>query len=293
LTKASGGAIFRLASFRRFSNHCFSMASKIPREAMEALREQREGARPTEHYVIKESKPIADTASEEELKKIAGDRGLDYSDVTGKEMFDQRAAVMAEADADGGLWFFFIDAVEDDRADPPRCYLFGKVRTSLQNSEFSSCCLVVEQLERCVHFLLNVPDDDEDAAREKAAEAEAELEDICRERCPGFRKLRAKLKWKNYAFEKANLPQVCQVRASPTSSGRRGPYWKDSYSPVESWGHLGCDSSRVHSKNPLLASRSARWSCASCQSLFAPLRPMISVENFRRWACRLQRLHCA
>jgi DNA polymerase alpha subunit A len=101
---------------------------------------------------------------------------------------------------DGSLWFFFVDAFEDDRASPPRVYLFGKV---LVGNEYQSCCLVVESLERCVHLLLNVDDLDDEAAVQKAAvEAEAEADKIC----PGMRKLRVALKWRNYAFEKA-LPQ--------------------------------------------------------------------------------------
>ncbi|CAK0889310.1 unnamed protein product [Prorocentrum cordatum] len=32
------------------------------------------------------------------------------------------------AEPDGGVWFYLIDAFEDDRASPPRVYLFGKAR---------------------------------------------------------------------------------------------------------------------------------------------------------------------
>lgn len=44
-----------------------------------------------------------------------------------------------------GLWFSFIDAVEDDRSSPPRVYLFGKVLSA--SKEFVSCCLVAAQKE--------------------------------------------------------------------------------------------------------------------------------------------------
>jgi len=106
---------------------------------------------------------------------------------------------------DGGLWFFFIDAFEDERSSQPRVYLFGKVRSG--PNSFQSCCLVVEQIERAVHLLLNVADpDDEAAVAAAASEAEAEFDELCREHCPGLKKLRAKLKNRNYAFEKA-VPQ--------------------------------------------------------------------------------------
>mmetsp|Transcript_74540 Transcript_74540/g.129261 ORF Transcript_74540/g.129261 Transcript_74540/m.129261 type:complete len:1481 (+) Transcript_74540:72-4514(+) len=105
---------------------------------------------------------------------------------------------------DGALWFFFIDAFEEDRATPPKVYLFGKV---LVGQAYQSCCLVVERLERCVHLLLNVSDPDDEAAAEEAAKAaEIEFDQLCRTACPSVKKLRAKLKYRNYAFEKS-LPQ--------------------------------------------------------------------------------------
>jgi len=61
----------------------------------------------------------------------------------------------------------------------------------------------VENLERCVHLLLNVDDlENHEAVQKTAAEAGAEADKMC----PGMRKLRVALKWRNYAFEKA-LPQ--------------------------------------------------------------------------------------
>lgn len=111
---------------------------------------------------------------------------------------DTRTHAQMLLEEDGGLWFFFVDAFEDDRASPPRLYLFGKVRTTGQSYE--SCCLVVERVERSVHLLLDVDDiDDEVAVQAKAHEAEVEFV----KKCPGVKKLRAKLKYRNYAFEKA------------------------------------------------------------------------------------------
>lgn len=108
---------------------------------------------------------------------------------------------------DGGMWFFFVDAFEDDRANPPRLYLFGKARTAGQNGhagQYESCCLVVEKMERCVHLLLNVEDPDDQAhVQEVARKAEVEFEQMCRQHCPGVKILRSKLKMRNYAFEKA------------------------------------------------------------------------------------------
>lgn len=100
---------------------------------------------------------------------------------------------------DGALWFYLTDAFEDDRASPPKIYLFGKV---LVGHQYQSCCLVVESIERAFHLLLNMADpdpDDEAAAKEAALQAEVELHQLC----PGLRKLRTKLKWRNYAFEKS------------------------------------------------------------------------------------------
>lgn len=108
---------------------------------------------------------------------------------------------------DGGLWFYFMDAFEDDRASPPRVFLFGKIRAVNNESKsivHQSCCFVVEDLERCVHLLLNVPDDE--VAQDVAQSAEDEFKRVCAHRCPKVRFLKSQLKWRNYAFEK-NLPQ--------------------------------------------------------------------------------------
>ena len=114
----------------------------------------------------------------------------------------------AQLDEQGGLWFFFVDAFEDDRSSPPRVYLFGKVQSV--NGRFCSCCLVVEKLERCVHLLLKVDQSDieqnSEAVKMAAAAADREFDAMCQKQCPNARKLRSKLKWRNYAFEKA-LPQ--------------------------------------------------------------------------------------
>eukprot|EP00438_Fugacium_kawagutii_P035595 Skav224935 [mRNA] locus=scaffold2105:151791:152717:- [translate_table: standard] len=113
------------------------------------------------------------------------------------------AQQQALRDQHGGLWFFFIDAFEDDRSSPPRVYLFGKVQSV--SGGFCSCCLVVENLERCIHLLLKVDpeaqDENEEAARAAAA-ANQEFDSLCQKQCPNVKKLRTKLKWRNYAFEK-------------------------------------------------------------------------------------------
>eukprot|EP00435_Cladocopium_sp_Y103_P021905 s2320_g5.t1 len=111
-------------------------------------------------------------------------------------------AQQVSLDEHGGLWFFFIDAFEDDRSSPPRVYLFGKVQTV--TGGFCSCCLVVENLERCIHLLLKVDPEAATEEVEKAAvAAEKEFDSICQRQCPNIRKLRSKLKWRNYAFEKS------------------------------------------------------------------------------------------
>lgn len=140
---------------------------------------------------------------------------------------------------DGALWFFFMDAVEEDRASPPRVYLFGKVRTvdpRTRAADFQSCCLVVEQLERCFHLLLNVPDQDcsDEQASQVAQQAHTEFVEICRKQHPGVRVLRSKLKRRNYAFEKplqfepGELPflkVVCDGAGSHVSSEMTGEHF--------------------------------------------------------------------
>lgn len=105
-----------------------------------------------------------------------------------------------QVEPDGSCWFFFTDAFEDDRSSPPRLYLFGKVRAEHGHQ---SCCLVVESVERAVHLLLSGVQDMDDAehVQQQAAEAEAEFDSLSQGQ--GVKKLRAKLKWRNYAFEKA------------------------------------------------------------------------------------------
>eukprot|EP00930_Biecheleria_cincta_P055257 TRINITY_DN41594_c0_g1_i1.p1 TRINITY_DN41594_c0_g1~~TRINITY_DN41594_c0_g1_i1.p1 ORF type:complete len:1464 (+),score=323.89 TRINITY_DN41594_c0_g1_i1:78-4469(+) len=147
-------------------------------------------------------------------------------------------------DEDGGLWFFFVDAFEDDRSSPPRVYLFGKVRmtSSAPGSahDFQSCCLVVEKMERCFHLLLNGCDDPDDVetAQNIAQNAEAEFDELCRKNCPGVRKIRAKLKWRNYAFEKqlpsatGNLPflkVLCDPAGTTPLLGLRGHSFSHSF----------------------------------------------------------------
>eukprot|EP00448_Togula_jolla_P023098 CAMPEP_0170591232 /NCGR_PEP_ID=MMETSP0224-20130122/12293_1 /TAXON_ID=285029 /ORGANISM="Togula jolla, Strain CCCM 725" /LENGTH=1396 /DNA_ID=CAMNT_0010915081 /DNA_START=104 /DNA_END=4294 /DNA_ORIENTATION=- len=140
----------------------------------------------------------------EQLREWLGDGSFDgvkqeTEGVSGvKDLFKP---ILAES---GALWFFFMDAFEDERAG--RVYLFGKAQASAEASpdrtDYRSCCLVVENVERCLHLLLNADPDDEAAVARVAKEAEAELA----ERVPSLQKVRAKLKMRNYAFEKA-LPQ--------------------------------------------------------------------------------------
>eukprot|EP00929_Paragymnodinium_shiwhaense_P040594 TRINITY_DN21176_c0_g1_i2.p1 TRINITY_DN21176_c0_g1~~TRINITY_DN21176_c0_g1_i2.p1 ORF type:complete len:1507 (+),score=333.68 TRINITY_DN21176_c0_g1_i2:75-4595(+) len=111
-----------------------------------------------------------------------------------------------KAELCGGIWFYFIDAVEDERTN--RVHLFGKVKASLQagNGQFAyqSCCFVVEQMERCVYLLLNVTDPtDQEALQVAAQQAEGEFDEVCRKQFPGIVKQRAKLKFRNYAWEKS------------------------------------------------------------------------------------------
>ena len=131
--------------------------------------------------------------------------------LTSEELIEN-AQSEVKLDEHGALWFYFIDAFEDDRSNPPRVYLFGKVQ-SVQSGRFSSCCLVVEKLERCLHLLLKVEtaDIDNEELKDKIASAaataaEKEFDAICQKQYPNVKKLRSKLKWRNYAFEK-DLPQ--------------------------------------------------------------------------------------
>ena len=140
----------------------------------------------------------------------------------------------AMRDAEGGLWFYFIDAYEDDKASPPRVYLFGKVQVSA--TQFRSCCLVVEKLERCFHLLLKVEDPlDAEAAKVVAQAAAGELEKLCPN---GLKALRCKLKWRNYAFEKpldqglGNLPflkVVCDAGGAMPPVGLAGDNFTHSF----------------------------------------------------------------
>mmetsp|Transcript_65218 Transcript_65218/g.155759 ORF Transcript_65218/g.155759 Transcript_65218/m.155759 type:complete len:1267 (+) Transcript_65218:54-3854(+) len=137
-----------------------------------------------------------------------------------------------QREQDGSLWFYFIDAFEEERASPPRIHLFGKVRAG---KDYASCCVVVEKVERCVHLMLNVGEDqldDDDHAQEVARQAEAEFDSICQAQCPGVKKLRAKFKKRNYAFEKP-LPQgcvpflkvICDSAGDPVPAGLTGTHF--------------------------------------------------------------------
>jgi len=141
-----------------------------------------------------------------------------------------------QREEDGSLFFFFVDAFEDDRANPPRVYLFGKVRAG---QGYQSCCLVVENIERSLNLLLNVPDlEDESAILEATMNAEAEFDAICREHCPGIKKLRTKLKWRNYAFEKPVaqgagylpfLKVLCDTSSQMPPPGLSGNHFSDMF----------------------------------------------------------------
>lgn len=157
----------------------------------------------------------SDTGVKEELGTDQQPAGSEPVVPTGKRLQPKLAD-------DGALWFYFIDAFEDERSSPPRVYLFGKVMVEHQ---YQSCCLVVESLERCFHLLLTAEDpDDEEGVKEMAVQAEVELHQLC----PGLKKLRSKLKWRNYAFEKAvegNLPflkVVCDAAGPSVKAGLSG-----------------------------------------------------------------------
>mmetsp|Transcript_38866 Transcript_38866/g.89951 ORF Transcript_38866/g.89951 Transcript_38866/m.89951 type:complete len:1385 (-) Transcript_38866:145-4299(-) len=142
-------------------------------------------------------------------------------------------------DDEGGLWFFFVDAFEDDRSSPPRVYLFGKAPVkSTDGVDYRSCCLVVEKLERCFHLLLKGDDMDHDSAAAVAAAATEELSKIAKDKCPSMKVLRSKLKWRNYAFEKSisqglgNLPflkVVCDASGAVPPVGISGDHFTHSF----------------------------------------------------------------
>ena len=140
------------------------------------------------------------------------------------------------------MWFFLVDAFEDDRVSPPRVYLFGKVHVKsgrTEHTEYRSCCLVVEKLERCFHLLLKVEDPmDVEAAKSAAHAASEELQKLCADKIPNMKVLRCKLKWRNYAFEKplaqglGNLPflkVVCDAAGSMPPVGLAGDTFTHSF----------------------------------------------------------------
>ncbi|CAE7291152.1 POLA [Symbiodinium sp. CCMP2456] len=158
---------------------------------------------------------------------------------TPSDLLDQGPCEV-ERDPEGGLWFFLIDAVEDDRASPPRVYLFGKVKVRSGSAEaYRSCCLVVEKLERCFHLLLKVEDpSDYESAKIAANAAAVELETLRKEKFQNLKVIRSKLKYRNYAFEKplgqalGNLPflkVVCEAAGSVPPVGLAGDNFTHSF----------------------------------------------------------------
>ena len=157
---------------------------------------------------------------------------------TGSDLLDQ-GHCEAVKDAEGGLWFFLLDAFEDERSSPPRVYLFGKVQVKSNHTEYRSCCLVVEKLERCFHLLLKVEDPSEpESAKAAASAATEELERLRSEKIPSMKVLRCKLKYRNYAFEKplsqglGNLPflkVVCDAAGAMPPVGLSGDNFTHSF----------------------------------------------------------------
>eukprot|EP00929_Paragymnodinium_shiwhaense_P041782 TRINITY_DN216_c0_g1_i1.p1 TRINITY_DN216_c0_g1~~TRINITY_DN216_c0_g1_i1.p1 ORF type:complete len:1469 (-),score=432.52 TRINITY_DN216_c0_g1_i1:368-4774(-) len=158
-----------------------------------------------------------------------------------------RGAVLQPVlEQDRSMWFFLVDIMEEDRSS--RLYLFGKVKAVEQGTgrmSYQSCCFVMERMERALHLLLRVDDpEDEDAVRAAAADAEAEFDDICRRMYPGVTKLRAKLKHRNYAWEKklphgdGNLPFLKVVYeasgAKPNFETLSGRSWTHIFGATQS-----------------------------------------------------------
>ena len=171
------------------------------------------------------------------LANSASDSQVDVPE-TASDLLDQGPCEV-ERDAEGGLWFFLIDAVEDDRASPPRVYLFGKVKVRSGSEAYRSCCLVVDKLERCFHLLLKVEDpSDYESAKIAANAAAVELETLRKEKFQNLKVIRSKLKYRNYAFEKplgqalGNLPflkVVCEAAGSVPPVGLAGDNFTHSF----------------------------------------------------------------
>lgn len=54
--------------------------------------------------------------------------------------------------SDGKVQFYWVDACEDPQAFPGTVYLFGKVYVPEQKA-FASCCVEVQNMDRCMLFL--------------------------------------------------------------------------------------------------------------------------------------------
>eukprot|EP00434_Breviolum_minutum_P021604 symbB.v1.2.019069.t1/scaffold1542.1/size112718/4 len=197
----SGRGAF-LAALQKGADHTKAVETKDAKTANDAMEVELMEAvpqGPEDQSAVESSsqkQPEAVYEPEVEVKGLEADLPMEELVANGS----QKQVLLDEK---GGLWFFFIDAFEDERSNPPRVYLFGKVRSV--TGDFCSCCLVVENLERCIHLLLRVdPASYEDVAtlQTAATAAEQEFDAICQKQCPNVRKLRSKLKWRNYAFEK-------------------------------------------------------------------------------------------
>lgn len=102
---------------------------------------------------------------------------------------------------DGGLWFYILDAYEEERASPPRVQLFGKVPAQ-DGKKFLNSCVTVECPERHLYLLLKVDPDDEQALKEAGMKAKAEFSELCQSKYPGLKPSRFKVVERNYAFER-------------------------------------------------------------------------------------------
>jgi hypothetical protein len=51
------------------------------------------------------------------------------------------------------LYFYYIDAWEDQKEHPGAIYLFGKVRNPKNPNIFESCCIVLRNVERIAYVV--------------------------------------------------------------------------------------------------------------------------------------------
>eukprot|EP01022_Parablepharisma_sp_SALTPOND_P003542 TRINITY_DN1143_c0_g1_i1.p1 TRINITY_DN1143_c0_g1~~TRINITY_DN1143_c0_g1_i1.p1 ORF type:complete len:1280 (+),score=197.21 TRINITY_DN1143_c0_g1_i1:7245-11084(+) len=149
-----------------------------------------------EEFVSKVPPPTV----EEPVPEVDGgnyERSVERFKVDTVSVLTQAQSETLVGNSDGSLDFYWIDAFEEPN-NHNEVYLIGKV---LVGKKYSTCCLLVRGLERCLYFVPKSLAEMKSPKNEDFNAMFMELEELRKKKYPGIQKWRTKIVTRKYNFE--------------------------------------------------------------------------------------------